>query len=114
MSFHLKRSLAILAMLFIVVQLVKCQDNIPQESEDEEDDSSSEETVEDSNESANRRRIRRSAEMLGQPVPQSQEVDAKPNRAIPGLPDPAMILKIAEILTTVGQEILPVLVQAIG
>lgn len=83
---------------------------MPQESEEEEDDSSSEETVEDSNESGNRRR-RRSAEMMGQPVPKSQEEDMKPSRAIPGLPDPAMILKIAEILTTVGQEILPVLVQ---
>lgn len=84
---------------------------MPQESEEEEDDSSSEETVEDSNESGNRRR--RSAEMMGQPVPKSHEAeeDMKPSRAIPGLPDPAMILKIAEILTTVGQEILPVLVQ---
>ena len=30
--------------------------------------------------------------------------------AIPGLPDPQTILKIAEILTTVGQQVLPVLV----
>ncbi|XP_061387602.1 antennal-specific protein OS-C-like [Musca vetustissima] len=79
---------------------------MPPESEEEEDDSSSEETVEDSNESGNRRRRRRSMEVMGQPIPESQEA-----RALPGLPDPAMILKIAEILTTVGQEILPVLVQ---
>ncbi|XP_061387604.1 antennal-specific protein OS-C-like [Musca vetustissima] len=111
MSFHLKRNLTIFVLLFIVVQFVKCQDDTPPESEEEEDDSSSEETVEDSNESGNRRRRRRSMEVMGQPVPKSQEVDTKPARAIPGLPDPAMILKIAEILTTVGQEILPVLVQ---
>uniref|UniRef100_A0A1I8Q6A3 Uncharacterized protein n=1 Tax=Stomoxys calcitrans TaxID=35570 RepID=A0A1I8Q6A3_STOCA len=107
MSFHLKRNLWIFTTLLLVIQLAKCQDEKPQESEEEEeDDSSSEETVEDSNESGNqrRRRRRRSADLSEELNSKSIETEAKPNFAIPGLPDPSTILKIAEILTRVGQD----------
>ncbi|XP_059219443.1 antennal-specific protein OS-C isoform X2 [Stomoxys calcitrans] len=117
MSFHLKRNLWIFTILLLVIQLAKCQDEKPQESEEEEeDDSSSEETVEDSNESGNqrRRRRRRSADLSEELNSKSIETEAKPNFAIPGLPDPSTILKIAEILTRVGQEVLPTLVEAIN
>lgn len=41
----------------------------------------------------------------------SKEVDSKNGLSIPGLPDPAAILKLAEVLRSAGQEILPIFVQ---
>ncbi|XP_037808104.1 uncharacterized protein LOC119601330 isoform X1 [Lucilia sericata] len=122
MTLHLKRTLIIFATLMVIMQITKGQDEPPAESE-EEDDSSSEETVEDSNEA--RKRRRRSVETSvegadvseGEPaaaapafpgIPGLPELPALP--PIPGLPDPQTIMQIAEILTSVGQQVLPILV----
>lgn len=67
----------------------------------DDDDSSSEETVEDSGETRRRRR----------------EVDSdnppSARAGIPGLPDPATIIKIAELFQSVGEQIVPILLQAV-
>ncbi|XP_065371342.1 uncharacterized protein Os-C [Calliphora vicina] len=118
MAFHLKRTLILLATVMVIMQITKGQDEPPAESE-EEDDSSSEETVEDSNEAGKRRRrsVETSVEgadvSAGEPnsapaLPGLPALPALP--AIPGLPDAQTIMQIAEILTSVGQQVLPILV----
>lgn len=91
------------------------KDDPPPESE-EEDDSSSEETVEDSNEARKRRR-RRSLETSVEGADVSVDEVKAPAipgfpalPPIPGLPDSETIMKIAEILTSVGQQVLPILI----
>lgn len=64
--------------------------------EDDDDDSSSEETVEDSNEGRRRRRR-----------------EANERAAIPGLPDPATIIKIAQLFQSVGEQIVPIILEAL-
>uniref|UniRef100_A0A1A9ZLY8 Uncharacterized protein n=1 Tax=Glossina pallidipes TaxID=7398 RepID=A0A1A9ZLY8_GLOPL len=87
------------------------EDDPPNDSEEEEeDDSSSEETVEDSNESQRRRRRRRRLAELSEEGEKIAQNFSKNSRTIPGLPNLEDITKIAEILTTVGQQILPALV----
>ncbi|KAM7362298.1 os-C isoform 1-T1 [Cochliomyia hominivorax] len=115
MAFHLKRTLIIFATLMVIMQITKGQDDPPADSEEEEDDSSSEETVEDSNESRKRRRRSLETSVEGADVsvdePKPPVIPGLPALpAIPGLPDPETILKIAEILTSVGQQVLPILV----
>ncbi|KAM7362299.1 os-C isoform 2-T2 [Cochliomyia hominivorax] len=119
MAFHLKRTLIIFATLMVIMQITKGQDDPPADSEEEEDDSSSEETVEDSNESRKRRRRSLETSVEGADVsvdePKPPVIPGLPALpAIPGLPDPETILKIAEILTSVGQQVLPILVSAFG
>uniref|UniRef100_A0A1B0B1N4 Uncharacterized protein n=1 Tax=Glossina palpalis gambiensis TaxID=67801 RepID=A0A1B0B1N4_9MUSC len=111
MAFHWQRNLLLFIVLTLLVNLSKAQDDPPNGSEEEEeDDSSSEETVEDSNESQRRRRRRRRlAESSDEGEKIAQNI-SKNSRTIPGLPNLEDITKIAEILTTVGQQILPALV----
>ncbi|KNC32894.1 hypothetical protein FF38_06976 [Lucilia cuprina] len=122
MTFHLKRTLIIFAILMVIMQITKGQDEPPAESE-EEDDSSSEETVEDSNEARKRRRRSVETSVEGADVSEVEPAAAAPAfpgipglpelpalPPIPGLPDPQTIMQIAEILTSVGQQVLPILV----
>lgn len=81
-------------------------DNAPQPSE--EDNSSSEATIEDSNES----RSKRSLEATNVDN-NSKDGDGKlmARAGIPGLPDPMTILKVAEILQSLGEKIVPIIVE---
>lgn len=67
---------------------------------DDDDDSSSEETVEDSDESRGRRRRRDASPMTER-------------AGIPGLPDPATIIKLAQLFQSVGEQIVPILLEAV-
>ncbi|XP_068156639.1 antennal-specific protein OS-C isoform X1 [Drosophila tropicalis] len=64
--------------------------------DEDDDDSSSEETVEDSAEDPQRRRR-----------------DTAQRASIPGLPDPATIIKVAELFQSIGEQIVPILLEAI-
>ncbi|XP_016925076.3 antennal-specific protein OS-C isoform X1 [Drosophila suzukii] len=117
MGFHMGRQLLLSGFLLVMLQVVtqtqaRPQDVITvageetevvikQEGDGDDDDSSSEETVEDSEE--NRRR-RREVNTDNTPLGRA---------AIPGLPDPATIIKIAELFQSVGEQIVPILVEAI-
>ncbi|XP_030374647.1 antennal-specific protein OS-C [Scaptodrosophila lebanonensis] len=70
------------------------------ENKSEEDDSSSEETVEDSDEPPSRRR-------------RSAETSTSSRAGIPGLPDPSTIIKIAELFQSVGEKIVPIILEAV-
>ncbi|XP_075145301.1 os-C isoform X2 [Haematobia irritans] len=110
MSLHFKRKLWILMVLVLIVNRAMGQDDGQAESEEEDDDSSSEETVEDSNESGNQRR-RRSPD-LSDFESKSVETIPQPNFAIPGLPDPSTFIKLAEMVSRLGQEVLPQVLEA--
>ncbi|KAH8278971.1 hypothetical protein KR018_011820, partial [Drosophila ironensis] len=69
--------------------------------DDDDDDSSSEETVEDSGESSRRRRDLNPDNTLSA------------RAGIPGLPDPATIIKVAELFQSLGEQIVPILIDAI-
>ncbi|XP_017002478.2 antennal-specific protein OS-C isoform X1 [Drosophila takahashii] len=117
MGFHMVRQLLLSGFLLVLLQVVtqtqaRPQDVITvageetevvikQEGEGDDDDSSSEETVEDSEENRRRRR-----EVNTDNTPLARAV-------IPGLPDPATIIKIAELFQSVGEQIVPILVEAV-
>lgn len=69
---------------------------------DDDDDSSSEETVEDSPETGRRRKRDVSSNSIG-----------AGRAGIPGLPDPATIIKIAQLFQSVGEQIVPILLEAV-
>lgn len=69
---------------------------------DDDDDSSSEETVEDSAEAGRRRKRDISGNSIG-----------TGRAGIPGLPDPATIIKIAQLFQSVGEQIVPILLEAV-
>ncbi|ALC46968.1 Os-C [Drosophila busckii] len=103
----------ILVSLWVLLLLHLCNDcdARPRETESgeevkakgdgDEEDSSSEETVEDSDET---RRRRRDA---------TNPLTGAGRAGIPGLPDPATIIKIAELFQTVGEQIIPILLDAV-
>ncbi|XP_034116895.2 antennal-specific protein OS-C [Drosophila sulfurigaster albostrigata] len=107
MAFHVGR-LLVFSLLILLLQLsLKCEAR-PKgdgdgdgEGEGDDDDSSSEETVEDSEE---RRRRRRD-------VSANNSVGGR--AGIPGLPDPATIIKIAQLFQSVGEQIVPILLEAV-
>ncbi|XP_015047494.2 antennal-specific protein OS-C isoform X2 [Drosophila yakuba] len=117
MGFHMGRQLLLSGFLLVMLQVLsqtqaRPQDVITvageetevvikQEGDGDDDDSSSEETVEDSEESRRRRR-----EVNTDNTPSARAV-------IPGLPDPATIIKIAELFQSVGEQVVPILVEAI-
>ncbi|XP_023036193.1 antennal-specific protein OS-C isoform X1 [Drosophila willistoni] len=82
--------------LITVVELGSADEVIVKPKGDDDEDSSSEETVEDSAEDPQRRRR-----------------DTAQRASIPGLPDPATIIKIAELFQSVGEQIVPILLEAI-
>ncbi|XP_050337963.1 uncharacterized protein LOC126766781 isoform X1 [Bactrocera neohumeralis] len=95
-----------LMTLLIAFHVAAEYDNTPQPSE--EDNSSSEATIEDSNESRNKRSIEATNVDNN-----SKGGDGKSmaRAGIPGLPDPATILKVAEILQALGEKVVPILVE---
>ncbi|XP_017119532.1 antennal-specific protein OS-C isoform X1 [Drosophila elegans] len=122
MGFHVGRQLLLSGLLLVMLQVVTQSQARPQDvitvaeetevvikqegdgdgnGDGDDDDSSSEETVEDSDENRRRRR----------------EVDAdntpSARAGIPGLPDPATIIKIAELFQSVGEQVVPILLEAI-
>ncbi|KAH8311450.1 hypothetical protein KR044_006442 [Drosophila immigrans] len=120
MAFHVGR-LLVFSILILLLQLcIKCEARpkvisftqfqyiiIIQklqgdgDGDGDDDDSSSEETVEDSDEGRRRRRDVSDNNSFG-------------GRAgIPGLPDPATIIKIAQLFQTVGEQIVPILLEAV-
>ncbi|XP_034660974.1 antennal-specific protein OS-C isoform X1 [Drosophila subobscura] len=119
MGFHVGRQMLLASFLLVLLQVALPTEARPQEvitvageetetevvikkdGDGDDDDSSSEETVEDSEEAGRRRReVGTDNELL-------------PRAGIPGLPDPATIIKIAEIIQSVGQQIVPILLEAI-
>ncbi|XP_016976266.1 antennal-specific protein OS-C isoform X1 [Drosophila rhopaloa] len=117
MGFHMARQLLLSGFLLVMLQVVtqtqaRPQDVITvageetevvikQEGDGDDDDSSSEETVEDSDENRRRRR-----DVSTDNTPSSRA-------GIPGLPDPATIIKIAELFQSVGEQIVPILLEAV-
>ncbi|XP_060647613.1 antennal-specific protein OS-C [Drosophila nasuta] len=105
MAFHVGR-LLVFSLLILLLQLSLNCEARPKgdgdgEDEGDDDDSSSEETVEDSEE---RRRRRRD-------VSANNSVGGR--AGIPGLPDPATIIKIAQLFQSVGEQIVPILLEAV-
>ncbi|KAH8417198.1 hypothetical protein KR222_006290, partial [Zaprionus bogoriensis] len=89
-------------ILLIYPTYLKQDTNADDNGDGDDDDSSSEETVEDSDEAGRRRRD------------VSANNSAGGGRAgIPGLPDPATIIKIAELFQSVGEQIVPILLEAV-
>lgn len=78
----------------------KGNDGNNNEEDGDDDDSSSEETVEDSVEPGRRKRDVSSSIGGGR-------------AGIPGLPDPATIIKIAQLFQSVGEQIVPILLEAV-
>nr|NP_001163543.1 Os-C, isoform B [Drosophila melanogaster]ACZ94840.1 Os-C, isoform B [Drosophila melanogaster] len=119
MGFHMGRQLLLSGFLLVMLQMVTQTQARPQDvitvageetevvikregdDDGDDDDSSSEETVEDSEESRRRRR-----EVNTDNTPSARAV-------IPGLPDPATIIKIAELFQSVGEQVVPILLEAI-
>ncbi|EDV94804.1 antennal-specific protein OS-C [Drosophila grimshawi] len=105
MGIHL-RPLLIFAGFILVLQLCLTVEARPKENGDgdggdDDDDSSSEETVEDSEEAQRRRRDAGANNSMGE------------RAGIPGLPDPATIIKIAQLFQSVGEQIVPILLEAV-
>ncbi|KAH8351128.1 hypothetical protein KR084_005911 [Drosophila pseudotakahashii] len=119
MGFHMGRQLLLSGFLLVLLQVATQTQARPQDvitvageetevvlkqegdGDGDDDDSSSEETVEDSEENRRRRR-----EVNTDNTPLARAV-------IPGLPDPATIIKIAELFQSVGEQIVPILVEAV-
>ncbi|TDG46658.1 hypothetical protein AWZ03_006970 [Drosophila navojoa] len=106
MAIHVGRQLLFAALCLLLQMCITCEarpkampgndgDGI-NNGEDEDDDSSSEETVEDSNEGRRRRRR-----------------EANERAVIPGLPDPATIIKFAQLFQSVGEQIVPIILEAL-
>ncbi|XP_067643724.1 uncharacterized protein plh isoform X2 [Eurosta solidaginis] len=88
-------------------QQAKKEDDAPRQSE-EQPKSSSDETVEDMNETRRKRSVELSS---GENYKKDIEGNSIEKAGIPGLPDPTTILKIAEILKTLGEKVVPILVE---
>ncbi|XP_017081811.2 antennal-specific protein OS-C isoform X1 [Drosophila eugracilis] len=119
MGFHMGRQLLLSGFLLVMLQVVTQTQARPQDvitvaneetevvikqegdGDGDDDDSSSEETVEDSEENRRRRR-----ELITDNAPSARA-------AIPGLPDPATIIKIAELFQSIGEQVVPILVEAV-
>ncbi|XP_033245063.1 antennal-specific protein OS-C isoform X1 [Drosophila miranda] len=124
MGFHGRRQMLLASFLLVLLQVGLQTEARPQEvitvaaeenetkvvikkeggdgdGDGDDDDSSSEETVEDSEETARRRREVGTDDAL------------LPRAGIPGLPDPATIIKIVELFQSVGQQIVPILLEAV-
>ncbi|KAH8241210.1 hypothetical protein KR032_002511 [Drosophila birchii] len=117
MGFHVGRQLLLSGFLLVLLQVLTETQARPQDvitgeetevvvvkqegGDGDDDDSSSEETVEDSEETRRRRR--------------EVDLDNFPSAraGIPGLPDPATIIKIAELFQSVGEQVIPILLQAV-
>ncbi|XP_023179013.1 antennal-specific protein OS-C [Drosophila hydei] len=108
MAIHVGRQLLCAAFLLLLQMCISCEarpkgatpennNDGANNGENEDDDSSSEETVEDSNEGRRRRRRREASDRAG----------------IPGLPDPATIIKIAQLFQSVGEQIVPIILEAL-
>lgn len=102
MAFHVGRLLLFSALILLLQLSIQCEarpkgDN---EGDGDDDDSSSEETVEDSDERRRRRRDISTNNSGGR-------------AGIPGLPDPATIIKIAQLFQSVGEQIVPILLEAV-
>ncbi|XP_012158604.1 antennal-specific protein OS-C isoform X2 [Ceratitis capitata] len=97
-------------ILLVEVVFVAADDINTTPPSEEDDNSSSEETVEDSNESRRKRSLETSLETNNK----GEEGKMTGRAGIPGLPDPATILKIAQILQALGEKIVPILVEAVG
>ncbi|KAH8247477.1 hypothetical protein KR038_005002 [Drosophila bunnanda] len=116
MGFHVGRQLLLSGFLLVLLQVLTESQARPQDvitgeetevvkqegGDGDDDDSSSEETVEDSEET--RRRRRREVDLDNPPSARA---------GIPGLPDPATIIKIAELFQSIGEQVVPVLLQAV-
>ncbi|XP_054725142.1 antennal-specific protein OS-C [Anastrepha obliqua] len=109
---HSGRSLVLLGLILsLMAFLITAEaDNAAPPSE-EDDNSSSEETVEDSNESRPKRSLEATS---GENTNKGGDGKLAGKAGIPGLPDPTTILKIVEILQTLGEKVVPILVEAIG
>uniref|UniRef100_W8C944 Uncharacterized protein n=1 Tax=Ceratitis capitata TaxID=7213 RepID=W8C944_CERCA len=94
-------------ILLVAVVFVAADDINTTPPSEEDDNSSSEETVEDSNESRRKRSLETSLETNNK----GEEGKMTGRAGIPGLPDPATILKIAQILQALGEKIVPILVE---
>ncbi|KAH8244660.1 hypothetical protein KR026_008006, partial [Drosophila bipectinata] len=117
MGFHVGRQLLLAGFLLVLLEFAPRSEARPQEvitvvkeetevikqegDGDDDDDSSSEETVEDSGENRRRRRE----------VNTDSTLSAR--AGIPGLPDPATIIKVAELFQSIGEQIVPILVDAV-
>ncbi|XP_017021412.1 antennal-specific protein OS-C isoform X1 [Drosophila kikkawai] len=116
MGFHVGRQLLLSGFLLVLLQVLSQTQARPQDvitgeetevvvkqegGDGDDDDSSSEETVEDSEETRRRRR-----EVDSDNLPSARA-------GIPGLPDPATIIKIAELFQSVGEQVVPILLQAV-
>ncbi|KAH8383255.1 hypothetical protein KR009_007602 [Drosophila setifemur] len=121
MGFHVGRQLLLAGFLLVLLEFAPPANARPQDvitvardetevvikeeggdGDGDDDDSSSEETVEDSGENRRRRRE----------VNTDNTLSAR--AGIPGLPDPATIIKIAEVFQSVGAQIVPILLDALG
>ncbi|EDW59708.1 antennal-specific protein OS-C [Drosophila virilis] len=117
MAIHVGRQLLLAALLMLLQLCISPIEARPKEPKpensgdgmnkaqgdgdgDDDDDSSSEETVEDSDEGRGRRRRRDASQMAER-------------AGIPGLPDPATIIKLAQLFQSVGEQIVPILLEAV-
>ncbi|XP_064547241.1 antennal-specific protein OS-C [Drosophila montana] len=113
MAIHVGHQLLFAALILLLQLCISPTEARPKEPEndgdgmnkaqgdgDDDDDSSSEETVEDSDDGRGLRRRRRDASQMAE-------------RGIPGLPDPATIIKLAQLFQSVGEQIVPILLEAI-
>lgn len=123
MAFHVGRQLLLLlSLMLLLLQLTQARPKVSairqssntivtliikkgndgnnNEEDGDDDDSSSEETVEDSVEPGRRKRDVSSSIGGGR-------------AGIPGLPDPATTIKIAQLFQSVGEQIVPILLEAV-
>ncbi|XP_034486561.1 antennal-specific protein OS-C isoform X2 [Drosophila innubila] len=103
MAFHVGRLLLFSVLILLLQLCIECEGR-PKgdgDGDGDDDDSSSEETVEDSDERRRRRRDTSTNNSIGG------------RASIPGLPDPATIIKIAQLFQSVGEQIVPILLEAV-
>ncbi|XP_036337084.1 uncharacterized protein LOC118747191 isoform X2 [Rhagoletis pomonella] len=111
MMLYLRRNILLLSLILSLVVFLDTAKGNEASELSKEDKSSSEETSEDSNEY----RRKRSLEVTsGENNNNDDERKLMGRAGIPGLPDPTTILKIVEILQTLGKKVVPILVEAIG
>ncbi|XP_017476273.1 PREDICTED: uncharacterized protein LOC108366382 isoform X2 [Rhagoletis zephyria] len=111
MMLYLRRNILLLSLILSLVVFLDTAKGNEASELSKEDKSSSEETSEDSNEY----RRKRSLEVTsGENNNNDGERKLMGRAGIPGLPDPTTILKIVEILQTLGKKVVPILVEAIG
>ncbi|KAM8703609.1 hypothetical protein ACLKA7_008262 [Drosophila subpalustris] len=105
MAFHVGRLLLFSVLVLLLQLCINCEARPKGDGDGDGDDdnSSSEETVEDSDERRRRRDIR--------DISSNNPVGGR--AGIPGLPDPATIIKIAQLFQSVGEQIVPILLEAV-